>query len=161
MGRRLAFVVALLSTVLVGVAAPAGAAGTARVVAAATMCHIYDPENITGSMFVNNQIVNGTWNYATGVQCPFKVADMALYEQLNRNGTKVDSMLKNFNGVARQADAILSEYHCAVCNGTWTFTWGQILKAPVGLTWASPPSGCITEQNGLYLACVQTTSVTL
>jgi hypothetical protein len=154
----LAVVMGAVCVVVMGVAAPAGAAPKA---APGATCQIADPENITGAMFVNNQFVNGTWNYATGVKCGFQAADIALFEQLNLNGNKVDSKLLGFTGVPRVADAILSQHTCAVCTGTWQFLWGQIVKAPTGFTFTSPPSGCVTVQNGVYLVCVQTKTVTV
>jgi hypothetical protein len=165
--RSLAFVLAGLVVLVTGAAPAAGAAGlvrvagVGRVTVAGPTCNITDPENITGVSFVNNQFVNGTWNYATGVSCNLRVADIALFEQLNLNGTKVDSKLKNFTGVPHSSDAILSQHACAVCNGTWTFLWGQIIEAQSGVMFTSAPTGCVTLQNGLFLVCVETKTVTI
>ena len=165
--RSLALVLAGLVVLVTGVAAPAGAAGQAGasglggVTVAGPTCNITAPENITGVSFVNNQFVNGTWNYAAGVSCDLRVADIALFEQLNLNGTKVDSKLKNFTGVPRRSDAILSQHACAVCNGTWTFLWGEIIQAQSGVLFTTPPTGCVILRNGLFLVCVETKTVTL
>jgi len=159
--------VALISicTVVIGVAAPAGASTRTRTTTVTTTagptCHIYDPEAITGAMLVNNQLVNGTWIYATGVQCTSEVGDIALYEELDFNGTKVDSKYQPFTGVARSKDAILKQTPCAVCNGTWKFVWAQVIKATSGFSFVNPPMGCVLYGNGLYLVCVETSTVTL
>jgi hypothetical protein len=149
---------------VLGLAAPAAASSNHPTVVSAVppACQIASPEDITGAMFVNNQIVNGNWKYSTGVACAGSaVADIALYEELDFNGTKIDSRLRNFTGVARNLDAITSTVHCNVCNGTWLFKWGQIIKAPSGFMFSSPPSSCIVLQNGLYELCVQTKSINL
>ena len=123
-------------------------------------CQIFDPWNIYGTGFVNNQLVHGTWVYATGVECSGPVADFALYEQLNFNGSKVSSKFQGFTGRSRSADAIQSTFACAVCDGTWTAILGQIIKAPPGVLFAAS-SGCVPEGGGAYLACVETQSAKL
>jgi hypothetical protein len=154
---------AVLGVGVLGVAAPAAAVAAAPGVVRVTapLCQIASPENITGAMFVNNQFVNGTWHYSTGVACTSNIGDIALYEELDLNGTKVDSKLKGFTGAPHNLDAITSNVPCAVCNGTWVFKWGQILKAPAGFNFTSPPTGCVLLQSGLYQLCVQTRTVTL
>ncbi|MDQ1398108.1 MAG: hypothetical protein QOF81_733 [Acidimicrobiaceae bacterium] len=161
----LAVVLSAACALVLGVAGPAAASvghRSALAVVAPPACQIASPENITGAMLVNNQIVNGTWKYSTGVACGGSaLADIALYEELDFNGVKVDSKLKNFTGVARNLDAITSSVHCNVCNGTWLFKWGQILQAPSGFMFTNPPAGCVVLQNGLYQLCVQTKTVVL
>lgn len=149
--------------VVIGVASPAGASvrSAPAVTTAGPTCHVYDPEANTGATLVNNQLVNGLWTYATGVQCTSNVADIALYEELDLNGTKVDSKYQGFTGVARKADAILKQTPCPVCNGTWKFTWAQVIQATSGFNFVSPPAGCVLMGNGLYLVCVETKVVTL
>ncbi|MGH9127226.1 MAG: hypothetical protein ACRDZ8_21265 [Acidimicrobiales bacterium] len=144
----------------VAAAVPASALTSTQSVVTPT-CDIASPESIKGAQFMNGSFVNGTWSYATGAGCTSDVADMALYEQLDFNGTKVDSKYKGFTGVPRSLDAIISSYFCATCNGTWTFIWAQVLEASSGATWASPPAGCINEDNALFRVCVETKTVTL
>jgi hypothetical protein len=154
--------VALTGLGLGGAAVASAASAPALTSVTVPTCQLASPETITGVQFVNNQFVNGTWKYSTGVACTANLGDIALYEELDLNGVKVDSKLKNFTGVARNLDAITSSVPCAVCNGTWVFKWGQILKAPSGgfmFTGALP--GCIILQSGLYELCVQTKTVTL
>lgn len=159
----LAAVVTIATAALLALASPAIAAPfTQRVAAAVPMCVIASPESIVGAQFTNNQTVNGTWKYSTGVACSSgNLADIALFEQLELNGTKVDSQLKNFTGVPRALDAITSLFHCAVCTGTWLFEWGQVMKAPAGLLFVTPPAGCFLVDGGVYEVCVQTKTVTL
>jgi hypothetical protein len=164
--RWLAVAVTTVCAGVLGVAAPAWAAPAAPAAPASPAvtlptCQIASPENITGAALVNNQIVNGTWHYSTGVACTANIADIALYEELDFNGIKVDSKLKGFTGVARPLDAITSNVACSVCSGTWVFKWGQILKALPGFMFTTPPTGCVVLQNGLYQVCVQTRTVTL
>jgi hypothetical protein len=157
----LAVAVASFCAIVLGVAAPAGAAVRAPNAATAASCRAISPENITGAQLVNNQIVHGTWTYATGVLCSSNVTDIALYEELDFNGTKVNSKTKGFTGTPHRTDAIQSQYVCAACNGTWKFVWGQIIQAPSGFTFTSPPTGCVLVQGGVYLFCVETKTVTL
>src|ERR1700722_9039793 len=81
---------------LAGGATTSGAAVVASLASRSTaaavvapMCQIGSPESITGVQFVNGQFDNGTWTYSTGAACTSNVADMALYEELDFNGTKV------------------------------------------------------------------------
>lgn len=160
----LAHAALLGNAVRLGDTAALGDAVTLGQAAAAStpMCVIASPENIVGAQFVDNQTVNGTWTYSTGVACSTgNLADIALYEELDFNGTKVNSQLKNFTGVPRNLDAITLSFHCAVCTGTWKFLWGQVMKAPTGFLFVTPPSGCILVNNGAYELCVQTKTVTL
>jgi hypothetical protein len=163
--HRFAVVLFAVSAVVLAVAAPAIASAAplaAKAAATTPMCDLASPEAINGAQFVNNETVNGTWTYSTGVACASgNLADIALYEQVDFNGAKVSSLLKGFTGVARDLDAITTTYHCAVCTGTWLFEWGQILKAPAGLSFVSPPAGCVVVDSGLYEVCVQTKTVTL
>lgn len=159
--RPLALVLSAVCTVLLGLAGTTTASAAPRVARALPTCQLASPEKFTGAMLSNNQVINGTWTYSTGAACTSNVADIALYEELDLNGTKVDSKLKNFTGVPRQLDAITSTFHCAVCNGTWVFKWGQILQAPAGVMFTGPPAGCVVLSNGLYQVCVQTKTVTI
>ncbi len=84
------------------------------------------------------------------------------YEQLDLNATLVSSKTKGFTGVARDLDAITATFHCASCDGTWLFKWGQILEAPGRRRCSSPRRpGCVVLDSGLYEVCVQTKTVTL
>lgn len=160
--RLLPVAVTFVCVLVMGVVGPAvGAGAVERTTEPGPTCQIADPETIVGAMFVNGQFVNGTWDYATGVGCSSNVADIALFEQLDLNGTKVNSAIKGFTGVARKADAILSQFPCTSCDGTWEFIWGQVVEAPTGTSFVSAPSGCVLEQSGHYLVCVQTKTVTL
>src|SRR5215472_16414518 len=83
--------VSLTAACLLGWAPPAGASGRLAAVVDPG-CITGSVENMLGAQLVNNQIVNGTWRYATGVACGgSNVADIALYEELDFNGVKVDS----------------------------------------------------------------------
>ncbi|MDQ6615300.1 MAG: hypothetical protein M3083_11275 [Actinomycetota bacterium] len=163
--HRFALVAAAAWVVSLGLASPARAVvpetATAPKAAAAPACQIASPESFSGAMFVNNQIVNGRWTYATGIACTSNLGDIALYQELDFNGTKVDSRSRPFTGVARPYDAIAAFVHCAVCNGHWHFVWGQALKAPSGFTFTNPIAGCVVVANGAYQLCVQTKDVTL
>jgi hypothetical protein len=55
----------------------------------------------------------------------------------------------------------LKQTPCAVCNGTWKFTWAQVIKATSGFSFVNPPAGCVLFGSGLYLVCVETKIVTL
>jgi hypothetical protein len=158
----LAVVVSVACSAVLALASPAIAVPLSHPTTAGPTCELASPEGITGAQLVNDQTVNGTWTYSTGVACTSgNLADIALYEQLDYNGTEVNSMLKGFTGVARDLDAITSTYHCAVCNGTWMFEWGQILKAPAGVMFVTPPAGCVLSDGGVYEICVETKTVTL
>lgn len=160
--RLLSLALASLAVVVMGVVGPAVTAGAAEATTTpGPTCQIADPETIVGATYVNGEFVNGTWDYATGVECSSTVADIALFEQLDLNGTTVNSDLKGFTGTPRTADAILSQYACANCNGTWELIWGQIVEAPTGTTFVTPPSGCVADDGGEYLVCVETKTVTL
>jgi hypothetical protein len=153
--------IALVAWATPAAAGPASRGAPAIASAAVPNCQVGSPESIGGVNFVNGIFENGTWSYATGVACTANIADIALYEQLDFNGAKVNSAFKGFTGSARDIDAIISSYACSSCNGTWLFIWGQIMKAPSGISFTSPPSGCVVEDSGLYEVCVQTKSVTL
>jgi len=158
----LAVLTGLLGWAVPAAALPARSGGSAAGSSVTVpVCQIGSPETITGAQFVNSQFVNGTWSYATGVACTSNLADIALYEELDLNGTKVDSRTEGFTGTARDIAAITSSYFCAECNGTWLFKWGQILKAPSGLMFTSASAGCVLLDSGIYEACVQTKTVTL
>lgn len=157
----MALCVALLGWAAPAAAGPASGAVPATVSATVPNCQVGSPESLGGVQFVNGTFENGTWSYATGVACTNNIADIALYEQLDFNGKKVNSAFKGFTGTARDIDAIVSSYPCSTCNGTWLFIWGQIMKAPSGVAFTSPPSGCVVEDGGVYEVCVQTKSVTL
>ncbi len=153
--------VALTGMGLGGAAVASAAPAPALMSVAVPTCQLASPETINGVQFVNGQFVNGTWTYSTGVACTANLGDIALYEELDLNGVKVHSKLKNFTGVARPLDAITANVPCSVCNGTWVFKWGQILKAPAGFMFTGAMAGCVILQSGLYELCVQTRTVTL
>lgn len=167
MRPRHPLVVALATacTLVLAFASPV-AAGSSRPqalrVATAPQCIFAALENITGATLVNNQIVNGTWKYSNGAACSGSpLADIALYEELDFNGVKVDSKFKGFTGMPRNLDAITSSVHCNVCNGTWFFKWGQVIVAPSGFMFTNPTAGCVLQQNGLYELCAETKAVVL
>ena len=146
---------------VIGMAAPARADVLSAPQVVTPTCQIGSPESLSGTQFVNGSFVNGTWTYATGAGCTSDIADMALYEELDFNGTKVNSKYKGFTGMARSLDAIVTSYFCATCNGTWRFIWAQVLEAPSGVTWASAPAGCINEDANRFRVCVEIKTVTL
>jgi hypothetical protein len=145
--------VGLIGLVVAG-AAPAGATPRAPATTVPT-CSIATPHGLIGSSFLNGKTVNGTWYYAVGVVCNANVGDIALYDEIDYQGMKVESHTKGFTGTPHSQD---NEGYfpvpCAVCSGTWTFVTGEILKAPAGFTWVSS-GGCVALSSGLYLFCVQ------
>ena len=137
---------------VLGVATPAFATPSlVAAVATGPVCQISSPASIAG----------GVWTYSTGAICTSNVADMVFYEELDRNGVKVDSKLKGLTGVARSSDAITSSYACSPCTGTWVVKWGQILKAPANTMFVNPSAGCIVLIQGQYQLCVQIKTIVL
>jgi len=158
--RPMAVTFLAVTAVLLGLASPAGAVAT-RTAATVPACTIASPEKISGAEFENGQFVNGTWTYSTGVACTADIGDIALYEELDFNGVKVNSKSQGFTGVPKDVAVITSTYFCAQCNGTWLFKWGQILEAPAGFTFTTAQAGCVLAYSGLIEECVQTRTVVL
>jgi hypothetical protein len=170
--RPLAAVVFAACALLLGLATPTVASaapaqprvatvGAVAAVVAAPACVTAGLESLSNTAFINGQFLHGTWTYATGISCSAPQADLALGEVLQHNGVRVASKFKGFTGVARSIDAITQSVRCAVCNGTWLITWAQVMKAPSGTLFSTPPAGCTLVQGGAYEQCVETKTVTL
>jgi hypothetical protein len=152
---------ALCAVILVaGMAVPASASPRSGLplVVAPPSCSLGHNAQLLNGTFNGTQTVNGDWYYYTWAICSGNVGDIALAAVISLNGTQVDSGVTGFTGTPHANKGLIPIHHCAVCTGTWSMAYGQILKAPAGTAWGPPGAGCITVSSGLYLVCVQTQS---
>jgi hypothetical protein len=155
---------AICAVILVaGLAGPAYAAppdGLTRV-ATPPSCSLGHNAQLLHGNFNGTQTLNGDWYYYTWAICSGNIGDIALAAVISLNGKQVDSGVTGFTGTPHANKGLIPIHHCAVCTGTWTMAYGQILKAAAGTVWGPPGSGCVTVSKGLYLVCVQQQTFTI